>query len=419
MRVTLFIFLLTYSSIAMAAKKVAIVKLLRGEVNILSLGKTDKLKVNDWVEEGSLIRTAEKSFAKLIFIDKSQMNIGPGSEVKIEKFDGKDSGVIDLVKGKVRSQVSKDYLQIQQDKSKLFIKTSSAVMGVRGTDFILSTNGKSTSAILFEGEIAFNKLGGEKPRNNSGLEHIVNRGVRMYPGEFSVVDKFDSFPTVPALLNVHQRERLEKSATFTSTRAPASVKKVAGKLSIVPPGLNGKLVSNSAQSLKKVMVQTRAPASQVRSPASSNPNGYIKGNLLKPANGSFLHVDSGVIIPPGPTSVYDGNSNTYLGTEGSVGMNGDFIPPSNIEINSDGTILQKSIDPNGELTVVAVEKPVPVMDTAPAENTVVASNDIINNVIAPDGLQDINNFERNRDGGLNSFGTFPQTRIGVTIRPVD
>ena len=33
------------------------------------------------------------------------------SEMKIESFSGKDSGVIDLVKGKIRSQVTKDYLQ--------------------------------------------------------------------------------------------------------------------------------------------------------------------------------------------------------------------------------------------------------------------------------------------------------------------
>jgi hypothetical protein len=125
---------------AWASKKVAIVKLLKGEVDVLTLGKTTKLKVEDWVEDGSVVKTGEKSFVKLVFIDKSQMNIGPGSEMKIEKFGEKDSGVIDLVKGKIRSQVTKDYLQMDRNKSKLFIKTPNAVMGVRGTDFLISTN---------------------------------------------------------------------------------------------------------------------------------------------------------------------------------------------------------------------------------------------------------------------------------------
>lgn len=148
---------------------------------------------------------------KLIFIDKSQMNIGPNSEMKIEKFDGKDSGVIDLVKGKIRSQVTKDYLQIQdRDKSKLFIKTPNAVMGIRGTDFMIATNGKNTSAVLFEGEVVFNRLDARGISNSRRLEDIVDRGVRMFPGEFSVVEANRNQPTIPSLLNVRQREVGEK-----------------------------------------------------------------------------------------------------------------------------------------------------------------------------------------------------------------
>ncbi len=97
-----------FSLSAFAQTKVAVVKLIRGEADVLTLGKTTKLKVDDWVENGSVVKTAEKSFVKLVFIDKSQMNVGPNSEMKIESFTGKDSGVIDLVKGKIRSQVTKD-----------------------------------------------------------------------------------------------------------------------------------------------------------------------------------------------------------------------------------------------------------------------------------------------------------------------
>jgi len=46
------------------------------------MGKTQPLKVEDWVEEGAIIKTFEKSFVKLIFIDKSSMNVGPASEMK-------------------------------------------------------------------------------------------------------------------------------------------------------------------------------------------------------------------------------------------------------------------------------------------------------------------------------------------------
>jgi hypothetical protein len=244
---------------AWAQKKVAVVKLLKGDVDVLTLGKTMKLKLADWVEEGSVVKTGEKSFVKIVFIDKTQMNIGPSSEMKIEKFGDKDSGVIDLVKGKIRSQVTKDYLQMDRNKSKLFIKTANAVMGVRGTDFLISTNGQTTSTVLFEGAISFNKLENRGESNTNRLENIVDRGVSIQPGEFSVVDRVHPLPTVPAVLNVNQREALEKNETFDANRAPGNSSAKAPEKSIVPPGLSGESVSNDASALKTEIANAGAP----------------------------------------------------------------------------------------------------------------------------------------------------------------
>jgi hypothetical protein len=345
-----------------AAKKVAVVKLLRGEVSVLTMGKTTKLNANEWVEDGAIIKTAEKSFVKLIFIDKSQMNVGPNSEMKIEKFDGRDSGVIDLVKGKIRSQVTKDYLQIQdKDKSKLFIKTPNAVMGIRGTDFMIVTNGKNTSAVLFEGEVVFNRLDARGISNSRRLEDIVDRGVRMFPGEFSVVEAHRNQPTVPSLLNVRQRENLEKNEGFDVERAPGNSKGEATEKSVVPGGLSGEITSNDPVALKSKITQVSGAASEQKLPASSDPNGYIDGEKVKPTNGSFLHVESGIIIAPGADSVLDGNTNTYIPTasSGTVANNGDYIPPKNIMITDNGDIFKlKPGGPRPELTPIPLPSPV-------------------------------------------------------------
>ena len=157
-----------YFSFAEDAPKVAVASMIRGDVDLLIMGKTVKLKKDDWVTEGSVVKTADKSFVKLIFIDKSQMNIGPNSEMKIAKFSGNDAGIIDLVKGKIRSQVTKDYLQIKdKDKSKLFIKTPNAVMGVRGTDFQISVAKNADSVVLFEGHVVFAKLENHNTNNTT------------------------------------------------------------------------------------------------------------------------------------------------------------------------------------------------------------------------------------------------------------
>jgi FecR protein len=365
---TLFILIcMLFTLSAFAQTKVAVVKLIRGEADVLTLGKTTKLKVDDWVESGAVVKTAEKSFVKLIFTDKSQMNVGPNSEMKIESFSGKDSGVIDLVKGKIRSQVTKDYLQMKdKDKSKLFIKTQNALMGVRGTDFMISTNGINTSTVLFEGEIVFNKLEDRGELSSSKMEEIVEKGVRMFPGEFSVQEPNRPMPTVPSLLNVQQREQLEKNADFNSERAPGNAQNESAK-SIVPDGLRGALVSNSTEILKSEVAQVapvETPA-QVKS-ASADADGFIKGDQIKPANGSFVHIDSGVIIPPGPGAILDTNTNTYIPAPdaGKVASDGSYIPPKNVEITGDGKILVAVKDNTGVVIVKEVPPPPPVVHSS-------------------------------------------------------
>lgn len=364
MNILLMIILSLVSFSLFAQSKVAMVKLIRGDADVLTLGKTTKLKVDDWVENGSVVKTAEKSFVKLVFVDKSQMNVGPNSEMKIESFSGKDSGVIDLVKGKIRSQVTKDYLQIKdKDKSKLFIKTQNAVMGVRGTDFMISTNGTNTSTVLFEGEVVFNKLENRGETSSSRLEEIVDRGVRIYPGEFSVMEASRPMPTVPALLNVQQREQLEKNPDMNTDRAPGNASAEVSK-SVVPEGLSGQLVSNNSETLKTEVSEISKTENVTKaSPSSSDPDGYIKGNLVKPANGSMVHIDSGVIIPPGPSAILDGNTNTYIpgSDSGKIATDGSYVPPKNVEITSDGKIMVAVTDAKGSVIVKEIPPPSPVM----------------------------------------------------------
>ncbi len=421
---------------AWAQKKVAVVKLLKGEVDVLTLGKTLKLKVDDWVEDGSVVKTGEKSFVKLVFIDKSQMNIGPSSEMKIEKFGEKDSGVIDLVKGKIRSQVTKDYLQMDRNKSKLFIKTANAVMGVRGTDFMISTNGQTTSTILFEGAVSFNRLDNPNETNTNRLEEIVDRGVNIQPGEFSVADRVHPMPTVPAVLNVNQREALEKNETFDTDRTPGNSSSKIIEKSIVPPGLTGAAVSNDTSALK-----TEIASTPVRRADAESAQGYVSGDTIKPTNGAFLHVDSGTIIAPPPGSVYDSNTNSFLatGSAGTVSTTGDYIPPKNVEITTDGKILVASLDPKTGQTIVSETAPPPVVTStvtvisgdktttftaapAPIDGRTVTQplpapkpNDIINSSYTPSGLNDLSNLQRNNSGSIDQNTAVQRDTSTVTI----
>jgi hypothetical protein len=348
-----------YFSFAEDAPKVAVASMIRGDVDLLIMGKTVKLKKDDWVREGSVVKTADKSFVKLIFIDKSQMNIGPNSEMKIAKFSGNDAGIIDLVKGKIRSQVTKDYLQMKdKDKSKLFIKTPNAVMGVRGTDFQISVAKNADSVVLFEGHVVFAKLENHNTNNTNKLEDIVNKqGVSMQPGEFSVLDSKNPHPTLPAKLNVQQHEALQKNVTFDK-RSPGNEESDSSKNSVVPGGLSSVVVSNDSSALA-------SNASGTDTSSGSNTDlakvdGFVKGDDIQPAAGSVLDVNSGAIIPPDASSLLDKNTDSYglstgvtIETDGSVSIKG-------AEINSDGKLMLTVVGSDGKLQVVVREIQPPV-----------------------------------------------------------
>lgn len=146
---------LLLSFIAFAGEgDVAKVIILKGKVKAkLKSNKVIELKKGDWLPEGASVKTEAKSFVKLLFIDKSQMNLGPNSQMIINKFPKKKAGIITLMKGQLRSKVTKDYMQMDRSKEKLYIKTKTAAMGVRGTDFEVSVHGGQTHTNLYEGKL--------------------------------------------------------------------------------------------------------------------------------------------------------------------------------------------------------------------------------------------------------------------------
>jgi hypothetical protein len=254
---------------------------------------------------------------------------------------------------------------MNKDKSKLFIKTPNAVMGIRGTDFMISTNGKTTSAILFEGSVVFNKMDSRGITSSDRLEVMVDRGVRMHPGEFSVVDQTRPEPTVPSVLNVQQREALEKNETFDK-RAPSNSSPVEASKSVVPVGLTGDTVSNDESSIGKEVVAGDA-GSKEDSVKANDANGYSKGDALKPANGSIVHVESGTIIAPGADSALDANTNSYGVSPdiGTIADDGSFVPAGGGQMTDEGTIIVTVKGADGA-PVIVTKVPVSIKPEGPA-----------------------------------------------------
>jgi hypothetical protein len=326
---------------------VAKVESLRGQVFLIQAPQEPQSIVKDQiVNAGAVLKTAEKSFVRLKFLaDSSLMNIGPSSEVKIEKASSKEAGVIDMVKGQIRAQVtpSKDYLKAE-GKSKLFIKTPNAVMGVRGTDFLLNTNGINTSTVLFEGKIKLSEL--DKNDFSSPqdlirpevLEKLVDVGQEVRPGEFSVVN-LNEPPLPPARLNIQQIEKLEKNVTFQPPNNQSIQQSPTAVQSIVPKGLSGEVVASSHETLKGELNKL-VDGVDINSLERSSPTLEAPASI-RPLDGAYLHLESGVVIAPPKDAIFDTNSQTFLPSShvGFVSEEGSYRPPASIEITDQGKVI--------------------------------------------------------------------------------
>ena len=86
--------------------------------------------VGDTVENGNIIRTTPGSQARLIYPNGDQINLGTGTAYRLN-WDQKNVQ-ISLMHGKMRGVIEKG-----GPRTFLKIRTKSAVMGIRGTDFYI------------------------------------------------------------------------------------------------------------------------------------------------------------------------------------------------------------------------------------------------------------------------------------------
>lgn len=149
------------SQVAHASQVHGVLTVVKGTVTVKS-GKngTEKpAKAGMKVFPKDTIVTGDDSRAKIVMVDKNEINISPASQIVLENYEfdpakGKKDVLIDVIYGKVRNKVEQKY---DGETSKFQVKTPSAVAGVRGTDFLTSYNKTTDSSkvVTFKGEVAY------------------------------------------------------------------------------------------------------------------------------------------------------------------------------------------------------------------------------------------------------------------------
>src|SRR6185295_7780603 len=159
--------LLMVSALAWAGPQVATLAAIQGEVKIFSDPSKDSpqgppphakyeglyysvrdAKVGERVEKANIIRTQTGGRARVIYDNGDQIYVAAASSYKIEwdKDTNDANPELELRYGKARFVIQKG-----GPRSKFKIKTKSAVLGVRGTDFFVAVNeatGQTETATL-------------------------------------------------------------------------------------------------------------------------------------------------------------------------------------------------------------------------------------------------------------------------------
>ncbi len=163
-----------------------------GDRPVLSALVKGKAKIIGWngyvqnaepgrvLEVGEIIETDETASALLTYPDGSRALLGPGTRFEVKaKVDGIETN--ELSKGSVRGIIRK--LDKKAVRHHYLFKNRAAVMGVRGTDFVMSFDGVNSDTRVLEGlvEVAGDEKvlaqgagaalkGGEWLANASGAE---------------------------------------------------------------------------------------------------------------------------------------------------------------------------------------------------------------------------------------------------------
>lgn len=155
---------------------------IRGKVSQLPPGAIQA----SWVKKGQLLKedtsvvTRLRSFVKVqILEDGSYITVGPNTKIKITKIEKKDGSIIQLLNGKMRAKVKPRDKNLKGHKAfnKVYIKTKTMALGVRGTEFITvaSQKNKATSVITLEGEVAVKKINDERVDIEETVKESLDR----------------------------------------------------------------------------------------------------------------------------------------------------------------------------------------------------------------------------------------------------
>ncbi len=319
MKYLVLITLLLSSHALLANQVIGSITKLRGDVSILELGHREakKAEVGQTVSKEASILTADKSFAQIILLDKTQINLGPNSKIVLDQTAGGKVGVVGLLKGMLRTEVIKESENKDaNNKDKLYIKTRTAALGIRGTDFQTNYNpeNKITNLITFRGKVAMVKT------QSDNMAEALNsaKAVMVESGKFAAISENLKNVTEPVKISPVQFTGLKLNTEMNEE--PKISKEVF-----------------QAELKKTVEQYTELSKKEIENQSSAGHEYDVKNQIFKPTAGGVVDLSSGIYVPP---AMDKANLNKELNiyeltaAKGEVTESGVYIPPKGIILDA-------------------------------------------------------------------------------------
>jgi hypothetical protein len=302
----IFIFSLdTYANLAQVTK-------VHGHVTYLSPGMREakELVKDQWLINDTSVLSTDKSFAILTYKDGSSLTLGPSSKIIVDQSANKEQKIVSLLIGKMKAAIKNEK---KTDDNKVIIKTTTAALGIRGTEFQTSYNPESkiTSLLTFHGAVAMAKI---NPRDVDGEhkiekieEALKNKSVEVTTGEYSGVAENIKLATSPVKIAPEQFTKLKLNESLGASEEVVNPDEFKKELA--------KTVEDYARAPKKV---------------------ETVGDHLNLKSGGFVDIDTGLYLAPPKDSELDPKLNIYKTNDkmGKIDDAGNYQPPVGLKIDA-------------------------------------------------------------------------------------
>ena len=335
----IFILLILTSFYIEAKPIIAKVKRIKGRVTVLAPGAliSKTLSLDEKLYADSSIVTAKGSFARIVYNDGSVINIAPKSKILLVAFENKNRiGVVSLLKGKLRAVVNKNRNE-KTSKNKFFVKTRTAAMGVRGTEFqaVYNPQNELTSLLTFKGKVAMVKVDEKKLSYNVGA--TANADEENIKKE--QVDKIKkNWKTTSDVSELNQLLEAKDTVIVKQGQYSGALKKLdATTLPVkISPTQFTALYHNKDFSEKETGVKVTKLVKQAKQDAPIDGFYDKKSGKMAPRAGGFLDSKTGIYVPPTKNSLLIKRLGVYeskaIGTVSEA--TGKYIPPVGLKLNA-------------------------------------------------------------------------------------